>query len=333
MESLTKPSYPSTALRLSAGYDVIVAFLHVLLQIVEDDEDIVETSNEPIMSPDLLLKLRGDLSETFSLTMEYLRDRWDSSRFGALGLHPDARAPQQSTSNTPLPLTWDNPSLSLSKDPITLAGLRAISIWLREDDNPTLHKQALGIMDIMLTLYTESNDSSEVDFRPPVLTALSALLQSSDTAVQDFLQGDGWSILSSDLLSTPSDTTALKIPGERIQDIVRVLLAVVESDYVQSSKEAWMTVITTAVQCFRHNPAVLATPPDSISTKTAHDILAIYQITTALVLKAPKKLQSKLNDDLQFVVSHSSQIAAWADGFDQEIEESAGEIIGPLELL
>ena len=71
LEQLASPSYPATAQRLAAAFDIVVSFLAFLVRA----EDFASIG----MEPDPLLQLRNDIGEMFGLTLEFLRDRWDAA--------------------------------------------------------------------------------------------------------------------------------------------------------------------------------------------------------------------------------------------------------------
>jgi len=113
LSKLNSSDYPSVSLRLAAALDIISSFIGFLLRSLDNELDSVSFS----MPPDLLLRLRKDIAETMSLTIEYLRDRWDASVAGASGLHPSARAGTSATSEgTRLTLTWESMTDSVNTD-------------------------------------------------------------------------------------------------------------------------------------------------------------------------------------------------------------------------
>lgn len=174
-EKLHSNDYLATSERLGRAYDIVSAFIGFLIQSLDmmSSDDII--SNHPAsagpMPVDLLLKLRTNISEAMSLTIEHLRDRYDSSTAGAAGLHPAARSTIDRSS--PLPIAWDT-SNGMFADPLTLSQLRTLSLWLRDEENDGLRKEAAGVMDVFLALYQYD---SEQDFRYPVLVALEVSLR------------------------------------------------------------------------------------------------------------------------------------------------------------
>lgn len=173
-EKLHSEDYLATSERLGRAYDIVSAFIGFLIQSLDlmsgDDHFSNHYGSVGPMPVDLLLKLRTNISETMSLTIEHLRDRYDSSTAGTAGLHPAARSSIDRSS--PLLIAWDT-SNGMFADPLTLSQLRTLSLWLRDEENDALRKEAAGVMDVLLALYQYNG---EQDFRYPVLVALEVCL-------------------------------------------------------------------------------------------------------------------------------------------------------------
>ena len=319
ISKLTDLSYPSISFRLALSYDLLAAFLSVLLRLSDEEGDEIDSLSEMQITPDQLLKLRNDLTETFSLTFEYFRDRWDAAVSGAIGLHQVARAPSRSTASSPMLLTWDNPMLPPTKDPIILSGLRAAALWLREDENESLRSQALGILDMLFDLYKSvSEDSGDVDFRQPILTALHGILPSSSAAVQDFLDQDGWRIIADDFTKCIGQDSHL-------QDVIRVLLDVVESNYVHQSREAWMEIVTIAAK--KGVPRTDHGLNSSIQS-TLEDIIATYQLALAIYDKAPMRLQQLSSPHMRKIMQNAALILKIAgSSSNSDLAQDAQDIV------
>lgn len=281
LAQLNSSQYPATAKRLAAAFDVVSSFVAFLIRSLDEE---VNTSGFS-MAPDLLLKLRKDIAETISLTIEYLRDRWDASIAGASGLHPDARSGTAATSEgTRLTLTWESIKDNVHTDPLVLAGIRAMAIWIREDDNDNLRNEATGMMDMLVELY-KSEPQGALDFRYPILLALEGILLTDD-GPEAFLKQDGWQVVSDDLQSIvrkvaepagSEDVSELGEAGRGLQ-IVRVLLAVIDHQATSFPEEAWMKMVTITASM-------------NIPTSTASPIIlefqiAMLQLSTALLAKA-----------------------------------------------
>lgn len=280
-EILNSPHYPRTCTRIACSYDIISAFVGHLVHILDQEDSPSSVSKIPlIFSPSLLLQLRADISETISLTIEHLRDRFDASVAGALGLHPSARSRTEATPTAPLAITWDSSFSPMLHDHLTLAQIRTLALWLHEDDNDTLRKEAAGIMDLILSLYT-SKDAA-LQFRSPVLMGLESIIIVPE-GVDVFLAADGWSILAKDLqtivLSNSLDDT------QRGIDIVRVLLEIVQSDVTGPAKEDWMDLVKLAA----HPPS-----PNSTHDVTTLDLrIAVAQLAVELLVQAPRGVRRK----------------------------------------
>lgn len=291
LSSIADPSYPTIALRLAMSYELVGAFTMILLQSLgEDDEDNQNVSDDTAvrLDPDSILTLQTDLTETFSLTLEFLRDRWDASVAGAAGLHPDSRISDGRQPNTRLQLSWDNPTLSPLKDPIVISALRVLALWLCEDANSHLHKQAVGLMDMLLSLYSAStHEMGSNDFRHAILTLLTGLFthDASEAAVQDFLAQGGWDTLAADLAKSLPPRTM----EPHVEEIVRVLEMVVTSDTVYQTKEAWLQIIKAGASIEVEGKG---------DTPVLNCVLATWQLAASLFEKAPKRLRERYTSDI-----------------------------------
>lgn len=194
LEQLNNEKYPEISQRLGAAFDILSGFIGFLVKSLDDQNSSPGFS----IPPDLLLKLRKDVAETMSLTIEYLRDRWDASIAGASGLHPSARAGTSATSEgTRLTLTWESMKDSVNTDPLILAAIRVLAIWIREDDNDNLRNESAGLMDMLVELYKTSSPGM-LDFRYPILLALEGMMITED-GVDNFLSQEGWQVIGQDL--------------------------------------------------------------------------------------------------------------------------------------
>lgn len=246
--------------RIAASYDILSAFVGFLIQLL-DESPCLPTPPVQI-SPSLLLQLRADISEAMSLTIEFLRDRFD------------VLTSQPVHSN----LIDSIPSLGMvaANDPLTLSQLRTLALWLREDDNDALREEASSLIDVFLTLYALDNQSLE--FRSPILITLEGILNIPE-GVEAFLAADGWSILTLDLQNILSLSSSDAHHGI---EIVRILLTVAESDVVGPAKEEWMKIINFA---------------GSDSSYASSDELelnvSIAQLAVEVLTRAPRNLRRK----------------------------------------
>ena len=241
-EKLHFEEYPKLSERLGRAYDLISAFIAYLIRSLESISLDDSASASPFSSPmpvDILSKLRTNISEMLSLTIEHLRDRYDCSIAGAAGLHPSARVPNDPSSSTPLPLAWDS-STGIFTDPLTLSQMRTLSLWLRDEENDTLRAEAAGVMDVLLALYQYKDNQ---DFRSPVLIALQGIIETS-AGVEAFLQEGAWAILAANITEILPQPSSHPLGLE----IVRVLLAVTESAISGSPQEEWLSVVSLATE-------------------------------------------------------------------------------------
>lgn len=255
LEKLNDPEYPQISQRLTSALDVLAAFIGHLLAWMEELDNPGEGSTTGKttfnMLPDLVLKLSKSIGETISVTLEYLRDRWDASIAGAPGLHPEARSGAAHTSTgSHKTLAWDSKDDNAVTDPFTLSALRAIALWLRDDDGDILRKEAASLMDMFMELYQRSsplpsNSLGVHDYRLPILAALEGVLRTSN-GIEEFTSHEGWQTLSKDLVSILNSTSAptLSIDAELLRGtrIALVLSIVLESE--PSTPESWMSLVT-----------------------------------------------------------------------------------------
>lgn len=196
LESLNTPTYAATSQTLAAAYDITAALLNYLITTDDDnDDDDSAAAISTALSPTTLLQLRTDLSETFSLTLEHLRDRWDAAYAGASGLELDLE-PGHGEPGVPLTLTWDHATPGgLLRDPIIMASVRALALWLREDES--LRVEAGGLMDFWLGLWVRGAEAG-VDYRVWVVAALEGVLEEEHGRAQ-FEKYGGWGVVFGDL--------------------------------------------------------------------------------------------------------------------------------------
>ncbi|CZR66813.1 uncharacterized protein PAC_16714 [Phialocephala subalpina] len=324
LSQLNSSQYPATAQRLAAAFDVISSFVAFLIGSLDEE---VNTSGFS-MASDLLLKLRKDIAETISLTIEYLRDRWDASIAGAAGLHHDARSGTAATSEgTRLTLTWESIKDQVHTDPLVLAGIRAMAIWIREDENDNLRNEATGMMDMLVELYKLGSQGS-LDFRYPILLALEGTML-TDGGVDAFLNQNGWDAVSEDLQTIvrstaeqkgPEDTSALDDANRGLQ-IVRVLLAVVDHQSTSFPQEAWMTAVTTT--------ASMNVPASTPAATILEFQIAMLQLSTALLSKASGGMMKRYITSYPALSGLVKQLSRLTKGLPDEAE--AADLLSLLE--
>ncbi len=269
-ESVNSNDLP-TLDRMAASYDIITAFIGFLVQLLDRADDESCHPSPFHFSPSLLLQLRADISEAMSLTIEYLRDSFDKFRFHSANQHLITPSPPQIPSSTP------------SKDPLTLSQLRTLALWLREDDNDALRKEASSLTDVFLTLYVVDDQSHE--FRSPLLIALESTLNVPE-GVEKFLATEGWPVLTRDLRIILSSSSSDGASFSRGIEIVRILLSIVESDVVGPAKEDWMELIKFGST----SPSDFSSP---VSKKYLELKIALGQLAIELLTRAPRNVRRR----------------------------------------
>lgn len=274
LEKLNDPTYPKTSRQLASAFEIICMFIGFLVRALEDEEPMP-------MPPDSILKLRKGISETMSVTIEFLRDRWDASHAGAMGLHPDAISGTVETSTgTHQTLAWDSIENNADEDPLTLAAVQALGLWLLEDDNDQLRREATGLMDMFMDLY-RSSSSGFHDFRSALLVTLEALVTLEEGREQ-LLQHGGWEILSRDL--TDIVQTLSQSNAARGIETIRILLAIVDEERTETAEE-WMDLITSISGW---------SLPDGVQSPIVRELeLNVVQLCCSLLAKANPGLRRR----------------------------------------
>lgn len=328
-ELLHMPQYTIRSSQLVACYDVLSNFIGFLISTLDSDvEDGSLTPTIPaLQDPSTLLRLRRDISETMSLTIEHLRERFDASNAGAKGLHPDSRARDPSSSiTTPLSLTLEE-STSMSKDPLTVAEINTLSLWLRDDDNDALRNEAAGLMDLFTHLYNQKDrESAETDdtkhdvsnddkqhqhsfshmYKNAIPVTLSGILQ-TPIGVESFLAEGGWEAMAATLdLASKEGTLKDEYEGA---EVARLLTTVVEGDFTGPSKEQWMPLIQVSIAAAQN---AISRPTDQRDDGTLVDLsIATGQLAVALYEKAPAALKRRYKHSIDRL-RHLTDVAAEA---------------------
>lgn len=365
LEQLNSPTYPATSHRLTSAYNTLSHFTGYLLRSMDSP-----SSDLPwTISPDLLLHLRKSISETLSLTTEYLRDRWDAAVAGAMGLHPDARAGSVSaTTTTTTPnnpgtgaaagtttttttshpaLVWDSASASHSAaaDPLVLAAVRALALWIREDDNELLRKEVSGLADMLVELYqrsematataTATKENGEgkgrLDFRRAVLVAFEGVV-TERKGREAVLTNGGWEVLVGDLLGGVlerlgaeggSDGQGEEEEAARGVEIVRVLLQIAEEE-TPGTREAWMDVVTKV--------AAWDVPEGTQPPVVVECQVAVLQLVTTLLVNAHPGMQKRYVHSTSAVLGVANRLRGRVKG-DKALEEELEDVVGTLAAL
>ncbi|KAF8455380.1 Neurochondrin-domain-containing protein, partial [Terfezia claveryi] len=184
MEQLSSPTYPQLSHRLSCDFDILTSFIGYLVQLGSPFD-------ETELHPEALLKFRSEMGEALSLTIEFLRDRWDAKFAGASGYEVDTFMDD----DHPLNLVWDAADIEggLVRDPVVMSAIRVLSLWLREDDS--LRKEVGGLMDMFLGLWKQSQNSlGGVDYRLWLVSALEGALMEKNGR-EMFRKMGGWELL------------------------------------------------------------------------------------------------------------------------------------------
>jgi len=315
LAQLNSTEYSSTSQRLAAAFDVLSSFIGFLVRSLDDETGFLSFS----MPPDLLLKLRKDIAETMSLTIEYLRDRWDASIAGASGLHPSARTGTAATSEgTRLTLSWESMKDDVTVDPLVLAGIRALAIWIREDENENLRSESAGLIDMFVELY-KSSSGGALDFRYPVLLALEVII-SSEAGTDGFLGQDGWQAIFEDLRSILRDilgtndangTIALSHAARGLE-IVRVLLSIVDHPSTSLPHEDWMEAVKVTAST---KPSATTPPPLILELE-----IATLQLSTALLSRAAGGVQKRYVTSISALLGLTNQLKTLVKGLRNKTE-------------
>ncbi|KAM0215014.1 hypothetical protein ACHAQI_003496 [Fusarium lateritium] len=295
LEQLNKPEYPKVSTRLTSAFNVVSIFIGYLIQCLEDES--LETF---FMTPENLLSLRKGISDTMSLTAEYLRDRWDASVAGAMGLHPDARANTTETSTgTHHTLTWDSLKDNADDDMFILSAVRALAIWLREEENDILRKEATGLMDMFMDLYKPSSQD-KLDFRSPVLVALEGLT-ALPKGRELFLANEGWTVLTHDLnlILQHGSRTCGQQDASRATEIIRILLPIVEQEN-NGVPEAWMDLITSV--------AAWDVSDSGLSLSVQEALIAALQLCCAVLVETNQGMRLRYKHSIAAIHGIAAQL-------------------------
>jgi hypothetical protein len=306
LSKLNSPSYTPISIRLASAYDVLTSFTAHLLQHshldeIDESDDVAAAASVPF-APDLLIKLHKASVETLSATAEHLRDRYDAALAGAPGLAPEGiEGPAHTSRGSHLTLPWDaaDPAQRVTADPLVLAALRSLALWLREDDaSPALRSSAVGLMDMFVALYASPETTAPI--RDAILVALEGLLppdatipagdgedsdDDDDLALDTragegaaaFLSHDGWAVLAGDLAAILRVAQPSAVDARRGIEVARVLVPLVEQEAAAGShsRDEWMGFVAAA-----GGWAV----PDSNGDALVDDLrIAALQVAAALV--------------------------------------------------
>ncbi|OAA71382.1 hypothetical protein ISF_01933 [Cordyceps fumosorosea ARSEF 2679] len=312
LAALNSPGYQQTSRRLASAFDIVCLFIGYLVRSLEDER--LETL---IMPPDFLLRIRKGISETISVTLEYVRDRWDAARSGAMGFDPGARAGKAETSTgSHLTIAWDAIDGAVAdEDQLMLSALRTATLWLREDENEQLRKEGTGIVDVLVELFANS-PMETMDFRPPVLVGLEGLV-AIRRGRHAFVEQGGWQILTEMLVHNIQRHREVDVDGEAgiCVDIVRVLLAVAEAGDA-SRVEAWLDLIT-AIAAWDVPDSGRADSPTP--AQDAH--VAVLQLCCTVLAQANQGMRNRYKHSIAAIAGIATQLRAQVGHLSEYAEQ------------
>lgn len=320
LTALNTPTYPSTSARLTAAFNTTSHFLGHLLRSLD--------SPTPLVSIDQLLTLRKSLAETFSLTTEYLRDRWDASVAGAMGLHPDARAAAATTAagTAHLTLAWDDAAHDAGEDPLVLAAVRALAIWVREEEDVGLRGEVAGLGDMFVELYLRSGGGGRgLDFRRAVLVAFEGVCEER-RGREAFLENGGWEALAGDLgrILVEGGGEGGEDEAARGVEVVRVLLRVVEEEQ-PGPRELWMDVVTKVA-------GLDVAAEGGLSPVVVEFEVAALQLVTTLLVNTHPGMRKRYVHSMSAVLGIAKQLEGRVKG-DKALREALEDVVETLTAL
>ncbi|KAL8663960.1 MAG: hypothetical protein Q9168_007999 [Polycauliona sp. 1 TL-2023] len=296
--------HKSTLMRLAGCYGLIAAFTKFLVKSVGGAAELdnafankAEVSqgirsqpesksggfHELPYDPSLLLRIREEISNVCSLTMEYLLDRfeaWDADK-------TIRRAPRGvGSASDRFEFVHKNTVPSMTEDPMVMEQLKMLAFWLREDDGEVLRKEAAGIMvQVSLGLYGTTEE-----LRTPLLIIL-AQCSLVPHALDRIRRSSGWKALFSDLSSI---TGSRDVDEHVIQDGLCILdlIGPPASDAISSGKDmgAWKDFARIAVQLDEEGPADLLSLKGSVAIWS----IALLRMVDASTLDAASKRLQKM---------------------------------------
>ena len=141
-----------TWFRVARCYELVIAFIKSLIEKSESMSE--ENGFELPYHPALLLRIREDMSNLCSLTMEYLCDRfeaWEANK-------TIRRAPRGNKTDRFKSVHKDTLP-NLAEDELVSRQLLMLSYWFEEDDSEVLRKEARsGLIKVCIGLYSEAED-------------------------------------------------------------------------------------------------------------------------------------------------------------------------------
>jgi hypothetical protein len=261
-------------------------------------------------------------------TISYLRDRYDASVAGAYGLDPSARTGPAHMDEEHMTITWDSKTDRVETDNLILSAIRALALWLREDDNDMLRKESAALTDLFIDLYrsslTPSGKDNHLDFTQAVLVALEGI-----TAVEEgrdaLLEHDGWKVMSDDLLSILASTSTSDNEAARGMEIIRILLPIVESE-TPYAKEEWTDLVIKV--------AAWDVPDSQQSNEVVELQVAVMQLVAGIIEHSHPSVRRRLKNtvgDIKRLAEELKEKEAGEvenDGLTESLEEVLGTLQG-----
>ena len=261
--------------RLQACYDVLTAFVGFLVG--REHVGSPDIPVKPLLPPDLLLELRKLISELMQVTILTIRER-----FGPPGTSIKLRDPIEEAK---WEFPWD------MAHAVTCAQLRALALWLRDDDGERLRKEAVAIMDVLLQLVEKGRLLWVGD---QIMICLEAICGTSNGA-KNFLTLGGWQTVAEELHDIVKQPSAMVFLDEfRGEQMVMVLSTVVHQTGANPPKSMTMKVLRT----------VAAMEQDT--TRRSRLQLALLSLAGLLLSKtslAQRKQYAKVGERILFKAS------------------------------
>ena len=322
MEQLSSPSYPTISQRLSSDFDIIAAFIGYLV--------LLDSLEQVELDPETLLTLRKEIGETFSLTIEFLRDRWDAEFAGAAGYEMEISDEPPRDGRT-LNLTWQAKDVEggAPRDPLVISAVRSLSLWLREDES--LRKEAGGIMDLFLGLWKISiedhtrGEKSQleqqqltIDYRLWLVGALEGTITEKNGR-EAFQSQGGWDLLWNDIKRTYTNTNpstshmdtdeAVRLAVEEIRVLVEFIR---ESSFMEISflDNKFLEVARVARVS---NVPEEAAPLGGITPWVTLDI-AVLQLAAACLKKIPRDSRVQRVSEAEKVRTLTRKLGGYIQG-------------------
>ncbi|KAL9025756.1 MAG: hypothetical protein Q9196_005478 [Gyalolechia fulgens] len=301
---LDSPEYLRNSTHVAAeSYDILSAFIGFLVQM--DDRRGPDGGLQAFHDPNVLHSVQKDLSSTCSMTIKQLCERYKAATAGTSLIEVSTGA--------------SNPGSSrMREDPLILAQLRVLALWLREDNGDEIHHEAVGIMDLLLGLYCQQDE-----VRWPILTILEQLILDEDN-IDHFLDQKGWETVVYDFRSIIESPSACGV-SLGCAEVIVDLLAPVVRHIIKSRAVSKYGMDMVGVAC-------------SLDSKGSCDVLevkcAALFLAVQLYLKIPADTKGKWKA-LKQLVKIPEMLLKASDELDEATKdelEDAMETLGRLQV-